>query len=313
LVLQIAVTGANGFVGRMLIRKLLAHGHNVRALMRFPDAALANEPIEAIATGPIEAIDDWRPYLTGIDTVIHLAARSHLDEQRMQDAALFRAVNTTATLSLAKSAMKRKVSHFIYLSSVGVHGDETYAGAPFCETSPYNPQNHYARSKAEAEQGLRALHEEGGMGITVLRPPLIYGAGARGNFRKLCELVRRAPALPFGLIDNRRSMIAVENLSSTVCTVAARGGSGLAFYMSADSRDFSLPELVRGGLLMQAARLAGRGAQMHTLTHSLQADASAFRRAFPGKDEIEPETALRQAAAWLTDALKTGLNTTPSS
>lgn len=320
--MHIAVTGANGFVGRKLIRALVTLGHNVRALVRYPDTALSAEPIEAIATGPIEAIDDWRPYLTGIEAVIHLAARAHLDDKGMQDEALFRAVNTTATLALAKSAAKRKVAHFIYLSSIGVHGNETKTGQAFHADSPFNPQNHYARSKAEAETRLRALHAEGTMGITVLRPPLIYGTGARGNFRALCELVKHAPALPFASIKNLRSMVAVENLTGAICTALEKRSAQFSPYVICDGKDFSLPQLVAllaqgmkkpcllfpmpRFMLLRGAALLGkkRQMQMQTLTQSLQVDASGFRRDFSWADVLEPEAALRQAAAWLTNTCK---------
>jgi nucleoside-diphosphate-sugar epimerase len=320
--LHIAVTGANGFVGRNLIRELVGRGHSVRALVRYPDAALANEPIEVIATGPIEAIEDWRPYLTGVEAVIHLAARAHLADRDMQDASLFRAVNTTATLALAKSAAKRKVSRFIYLSSIGVHGDETKTGIPFRAGSPFNPQTHYARSKAEAELGLRALHAEGAMEITVLRPPLIYGIGARGNFRALCELVKRAPALPFASINNLRSMVAVENLSSAICAGLEKQNTAFSSYVVCDGKDFSLPQLVTliaqgmkkscrlfpvpHFMLMQTAALFARKRQMRTLTQSLQVDDTDFRRDISWTNPVEPEIALRHAAAWLTNAFKPG-------
>jgi nucleoside-diphosphate-sugar epimerase len=318
--LFIAVTGANGFVGRNLVRELLARGHSVRALVRYPDAGLGNEPIEAIATGPIEAIADWRPYLADVDVVAHLAARAHLADRDMQDEALFRAVNTTATLSLARSALRRKTAHFIYLSSIGVHGSETEPGHPFRANSPFNPQNHYARSKAEAEAGLRALHAEGAMGITILRPPLIYGPGARGNFRSLCELVRRAPALPFAAIDNRRSMIAVENLSAAICTALEKQATEFSPYPVCDGEDFSLPQLVTmlaegmkktcrlfpvpRTLLMQGAALFNRKKQMQVLTRSLQAEDADFRNRTGWANAVDPKTALRNAAAWLTNALK---------
>lgn len=315
--MHIAVTGANGFVGRSLISALNARGHRIRALVRYPDAGPGNENVETIATGPIEAISDWRSYLTGIDTVIHLAARSHIADKDMDDAALFRAVNTTATLTLAQSALKRKVRHFIYLSSVGVHGNETQAGHPFHSGSPYNPQNNYAQSKAEAEAGLRAL-QGSGMRISVMRPPLIYGKGSRGNFRALCSLVANTNALPFSAVKNARSIIAVENLSGAICAVIEQEGSGFAADVVSDGRDFSLPQLVKmvaAGLqkkcllypaplflLLPAASLLGKGRQMRALTQSLQVDDADFRREFAFRNTVEPEAALPQAAAWLTKA-----------
>ena len=310
--MRIAITGANGFVGRSLSRMLASSGHEVRALVRFPDATLASEPIEAIATGPIERIDDWRPYLNGIDVVIHLAARAHLNDKDMLDAEHFRAVNTTATLALAKSAAKRKVRHFIYLSSIGVHGDETVPGQSFQPNSPFNPKTPYANSKAKAELGLRAMYEADAMGITILRPPLIYGKGARGNFRALCALVKRSPALPFASIKNLHSMIAVENLNSAIAAALNKQSSAFSAYTICDGEHLSLGELVSclaqgmhktcllfpmpHSLLQLGARLAGKENQMQKLTQSLQIDASDFCRDFSWKAVIKTQAALKIAA-----------------
>ncbi len=311
--MRIAVTGANGFVGMSLVRELARRGHQVRALTRFPDAALSCEPVETIATGPIEAIEDWRPYLSGIESVIHLAARAHLNDREMQDDIRIRAINTAATLALAKSAAKRKVGHFIYISSIGAHGNETKAGLPFRADSPLNPQSIYARSKADAERGLRAMQALSAMRMTVLRPPLVYGPGARGNFRKLCRLVARAPALPFASVDNRRSWIAVENLTSAICAIAEKGAPDYGSYVICDGEDFSLPRLVsliaEGSqkrcplvpvppfLLVQFAALLGRRNQMSKLVGSLQVDASDFRRDFSWASIIDAGSALKAAAA----------------
>lgn len=310
--LRIAVTGANGFVGQSLIKDLLARGHQVRALVRFPDAALANLPLETIATGPIEAIGDWRPYLTGIDAVVHLAARAHLNDRAMLDAQSIRAVNTTATLALAKSAAKRKIGHFVYLSSIGVHGEATPEGKAFRSDSPFSPQTNYTRSKVEAEEGLRALQSGSAMGITVLRPPLIYGPGTRGNFRALCRLVAQAPVLPLGSICNRRSLIAVENLTSAIGAILDMNNAAFQSYVISDGLDFSLPELVRLAaeglqknclllpvprwLLLSGATLAGKKRQMQKLTQSLQIDMSEFRDDFGWQPVVKPKEALKKAA-----------------
>lgn len=315
--MRIAVTGANGFVGRSLVKELTIRGYKVRALVRYPDASLASYPIETVATGPIESISDWRPYLTGTDCVVHLAARAHLKDKDMLDAEKFRAVNINATLALARSAAKRKVKHFIYLSSIGVHGDETTAHGRFSPSSPFNPQTHYARSKAEAEDGLRDM--AGAMTITSLRPPLIYGPGARGNFRALCHLVQRAPALPFHSLRNRRSLLAVENLSSAICTILEKPQEGYAAYTICDEKSYSLPDLISiiaKGLnkhcmlvplpvfiLRQAAALIGRSDEITKLTQSLLVDSKDFCSRFNWSSAVESDIALVQAAAsYLNDS-----------
>lgn len=310
--MRIAVTGANGFIGRTLIEALLARGHQLRALVRFPDASLHALRIETIATGPIESITDWRPYLTDTDCVVHLAARVHLNEKEMLDEARIRAINTDATLHLARSAARRKVRHFLYLSSISVHGDETRPGHAFSDFAPFQPKTAYARSKADAERGLQTVHAETGMAVTCLRPPLVYGPGARGNFRSLCRLVRSAPALPFLSLHNRRAMISAGNLSHAMASVLEAEASGHSAHVINDG-EFSLPQLVRliaAGLgrhclllpapkmlLLAAARLAGRSTEMRKLIGSLQVDSAGFRMAYPWSPLQDPAETVRQAAA----------------
>ena len=294
--MRVAVTGANGFVGRRLIEALVLGGHKVRALVRHPDAALADYPIEIIATGAIESIDDWRPYLTGIDTVVHLAARAHLDAKDMLDMARVRAVNTDATLRLCRSAAKRNIGHFISLSSVSVNGERSTPAHPFSSRSPLAPTTPYAQSKADAETGLQAIHTDTQMPISILRPPLIYGEGARGNFQQLCALVMKAPALPLASLHAKRAMIDVKNLADALAQLVAQPASGLSLYPVRDAESFSLPELVRligegvgrtptllpmpAFALKTLAKLAGKSGAYRKAAEPLAIDMSNFCERF---------------------------------
>ena len=290
----------------------MARGFSVRALVRFPDAFLSSLPIETIATGPIEHIDDWRSQLVGVDAVVHLAARAQAGADGNFGEAQMRAVNVGATLSLAQSAARRKVPHFVYLSSVKVLGDRSPGDSAFRADAPFDPQDMYARSKAEAELGLRDLSANGQTGMTILRPPLVYGAGARGNFRALCRLVRGAPALPFASVKSRRSLIAVENLAAAIVAAIENPGNNLRTYLLSDGEDFSLPELIRLiadgqgkrctlfpvpiGLLNAGARLVGQTQAMLRLTQPLRLDAAPFRRDFSWRNAIDPSLAMKAAA-----------------
>ncbi len=294
--MRVAVTGANGFVGRRLIEALVLGGHNVRALVRHPDASLADYPIEIIATGAIESIDDWRPYLTGIDTVVHLAARAHLDAKDMLDMARIRAVNTDATLRLCRSAAKRNIGHFISLSSVSVNGERSTPDHPFSATSPLAPTTAYASSKADAETGLQAIHNDSKMPISILRPPVIYGEGARGNFQQLCALTFKAPALPLASLKAKRAMIDVKNLGDALAQLVSHPAAGLNAYPVSDADSFSLPELIRligegvgktpillpmpAFALKTAAALAGKSGAFRKAAEPLSIDMSDFCKTF---------------------------------
>jgi len=290
--MRVAVTGANGFVGRALIGSLLAHGHSVKALTRGPDTSLILPGVEGVATGAIEQITDWRPFLDRVEAVVHLAARAHVKDADFADEVLVQAINTRATLSLAESAARRGVRRFVYLSSVKVNGEATEPGRPFRPDDPPAPGDLYARSKADAERGLAEIAARTGLAVTVLRPPLVYGTGVRANMRALIDLVARVPALPFGAIDNRRSLISVDNLASALVVALSSQAAAGRTYLVSDGEDPSTPDLVRAiarhlgrtvlllpvpvPVLEMAGRAFGRQAQIERLTRSLQVDPSAF-------------------------------------
>ncbi len=203
----VLVTGAGGFIGRHLEPVLQSSGWTVRRTVR------------AAATGPndvlIESIGpqtDWRDALEGVDAVVHLAARVHHPNEE-HAVELYRNVNVEGTLHLARSAASMGVRQFIFLSSIHVNGRSTEGRGPFTEADALTPRGVYGKSKAAAESGLRAMAQDQGMHITVVRPPLVYGAGAKGNFDLLVRAVRRGIPLPFGLVRNRRAFVSVENLS----------------------------------------------------------------------------------------------------
>ena len=163
----------------------------------------------------IGSATNWQDALVGAHAVVHLAARVHHPNEE-HSAHLYRDVNTDGALHLARCAARAGVRRFIFVSTILVNGRTTDGRGPFSERDILTPRGVYGRSKAAAESGLQAMVQDGGMGITVIRPPLIYGAGAKGNFKLLVQAVRRGIPLPFGSIRNRRAFLAFENLCSFV-------------------------------------------------------------------------------------------------
>ena len=203
---RILVTGATGFVGRALVRRLLADGRKVRAAVR-PTSAALPAAVERVVVEDIGPDTDWRAALAGVDAVVHLAARAHVLRDSSPDAhALYRAVNTLGALRLAEAAASLGVRRFVFLSSVRVHGDRSI-GAPFDEASPLAAQDPYGSSKVEAERGLASLAAAGRLEPVILRPPLVYGHDAKGNFARLVALVARGALLPLGSVHNCRSLV----------------------------------------------------------------------------------------------------------
>ena len=262
--MRIAVTGANGFIGRTLCARLSRDGHAVRALVRVPIRELGREQI---AVGDLAQFRDWSRALDGVQAIVHLAGYAH---GRGDDAALT-AVNVAATRAAAEAACAGGV-HFLFASSIKVHGET--ADAPLRESSPLAPGERYARSKLEAENALRAI---AGLRLTVLRPPLVYGPGAKANFLSLLRAVARGMPLPLATIDNRRSLIYVGNLVDAIVRCLDVPGT----FLVSDGEPVSTPQLCReiGEALGRPARLFPFPPAMlpRKLTGSLEVDDSAIR------------------------------------
>jgi UDP-glucose 4-epimerase len=253
--LRILVTGANGFVGTVVCRRLLAEGWQVSGAVR--RAVVLPEGVEKRLVPPIGRHTHWAAALDGIDAVVHLAARVHVMADRAADPlSEFRMANTEGTLHLAQAAEELGVHRFIFMSTIKVNG-ETTTLSPFTLDDPPAPRDPYGQSKWEAELGLHRLAETAAMRTTILRPPLVYGPGVGGNFRRLLGVVAKGWPLPLGGIDNRRSLIYVENLGDAVAAVLREPGGACETFLLRDGEDVSTPELIR-----RLARLMGRPARL---------------------------------------------------
>jgi UDP-glucose 4-epimerase len=246
----VLVTGASGFIGQHLTPVLEDKGWIVRRALRTPGVRPADVLIETI--GPAT---DWQNALVDVDAVVHLAARVHHPNEE-HAVELYRRANIEGTLHLARCAANAGVRQFIFISTILVNGRSTDGRGPFSERDIFTPRGVYGMSKAAAESGLEAMAQDSGMVITVIRPPLVYGARARGNFKLLSQVVRRCVPLPFASIDNRRAFLAVENLNSFVVERLARARGKFDVFLVADDEQVSTPEFIRR--LAKAAGVASR-------------------------------------------------------
>jgi nucleoside-diphosphate-sugar epimerase len=238
----ILVTGASGFVGRLLCAELFKQGFAIRTAVRSGNIQI--DDFELAVTGSIDSNTDWSAALRDVNVVIHLAARVHvMTEHAIDPLVEFRKVNVEGTRHLAESAAKAGITRFVYVSSVKVNGEQTIS--PFTELDEPNPQDAYGVSKWEAEQVLHKISAETGMGLVIVRPPLVYGAGVKGNFAQMIKVLAKGIPLPLASVKNLRSLIYVENLVDALILCATHPNAAGQTYLVSDGEDISTPDLLR--------------------------------------------------------------------
>lgn len=238
------VTGANGFVGRALCSRLADTGFAVRGVARTAEAGIL-AGVERVVIGNLDVQTDWNDALNGIDTVIHLAARVHvMKDTALNPSAEFRAVNAAATERLARAAASKGVRRLVFASTVKVNGEFTKE-RPFTEDDMPSPRDPYAVSKMEAERLLKAVSQNTGLETVILRLPLVYGPDVRGNMLKLMQYIRRRMPLPFGGINNKRSLIGLDNLTDAIIMASTHDGAAGHIFLLSDGEDISTPGLIR--------------------------------------------------------------------
>ncbi len=307
------VTGPSGFVGTGLIQHLLRDpAQQVVAACRTPPARHL-ERVNAIQVGDLAAHTDWRAALAGVDTVVHLAARVHvMHDTADEPLAAFRRVNVEGSLRLGSQAAAAGVRRFVYVSSIKVNGEATLSGRPFRADDESRPHDPYGVSKHEAELGLRQLAAATGMELVVVRPPLVYGPGVRANFRSMMGWLKRGIPLPFGAIDNRRSLVALDNLCDLLVTCARHPAAPGQTFLASDGEDVSTTQLLQrlGQALGRTARLLplppallraafaalGQADVSQRLFSSLQVDMAATRERLGWQPPISLDEGLRRAA-----------------
>lgn len=241
----VLVVGASGFVGTVVCRDLLRRGFGVKAAARRAD--LIPGGTEFVKLPDLnEPAPDWQWALADVQHVVYLAARVHvMNDQHPDPLSAYRAINSTAPVSLARAASAAGIQRFIYLSSIKVNGEATLPHQPFTEDSPAAPTDHYGVSKLEAEQALLTLGTEGPLEVVILRPPLVYGPGVKANFMALARLAGMGVPLPLGAVDNRRSLIYVENLADVIATALTHPAAPGQVFLVSDGEDLSTAELTR--------------------------------------------------------------------
>lgn len=281
--MSVLVTGASGFVGSALVDHLLRLGMPARALGRTrPEVDVVF--FEGALDDPVVS----KSALDGVDCVVHLAGLAHqIHDSTGDPLENYRAVNRDLTIALANQAALAGVRRLVFISSIGVNGAVT-TETPFNQFSVPNPHSNYAQSKYEAERALQALAEDSGMELVIIRPPLVYGPNAPGNFGNLMHWIGKGVPLPLGAIHNRRSLVGIDNLVDLIIRCIDHPAAANQVLLAGDGEDLSTTELLRGvanamgkparlipvpaGLLQLGATLLGKNDVAQRLLGSLQVD-----------------------------------------
>ncbi|NOU10920.1 MAG: NAD-dependent epimerase/dehydratase family protein [Nitrospira sp.] len=312
------VTGAKGFVGSALCRRLQDSGCLVRGALRETARCSSHDGsthdgIEWVILHDQSSEEQTRQSLKGVEVIIHLAARVHVMADTSADPLHeFRKVNVVWTERLARTATAEGVRRFVYLSSIKVNGEQSMI--PFTERDLPNPQGAYGRSKWEAEQALAMVSSQTGLETVVIRSPLVYGPGVGGNFLQLLNFLEKGIPLPLAGVENRRSLIYRGNLVDALsCCVHGRLAAGQTYLIS-DGEDLSTPELIRRlgkalefsaclwplplSMLCGIGQLIGKQAVFDRLLRSLQVDSSKIRKGLDWHPPFSVDQGLAETATW---------------
>lgn len=319
--MSLLVTGSTGLVGRALLKRLATQGGQpIRAGLRISGDDDLPPGVTALRMPSLDANADVRTALPGTGTVLHLAARVHVMDDRAADPlAAFRAVNTAGTLNLARQAAVAGVRRFVFVSSIKVNGEATEAGHPFRHDDTPRPQDPYGTSKREAEDGLREIAAASGMEVVIVRPPLVYGPGVRANFATLMRAVQLGLPLPLGAVThNQRSFVALDNLVDLLITCIDHPAAANQTFLVSDGEDLSTTDLLRRlglslglparllpvppWLLRASARLVGKGDVAQRLLGNLQLDIDHTRATLGWAPPIRVDEGLRRATAGLVSS-----------
>jgi nucleoside-diphosphate-sugar epimerase len=310
---KICITGASGFVGQNLCDKLIKLNRNIIGTVRNLDTVSMVNNFECISVGDIGAETNWSNALKNVNCVIHCAGKTHSINEDKKDIDFYRLVNIEGTKRLAEQAANLGVKRLIFLSSVKINGESTGNignNKIFTNNDLPDPQNDYAISKFEAEKKLWEISLKTGLEVVVLRLPIVYGYGVKGNLLSLIKLINSGIPLPFSFINNKRSLIGIDNLVDIIIRcIDCSKASGKTFLVS-DSEDLSTPNLIRyiASAMGRSARLfpfpillinffgfvIGKSKEVDRLTGSLQVDSDFTRKTLNWSPPISVQEGIKR-------------------
>lgn len=311
--MKVLVTGASGFVGWELCSRLHKEGNEVIGALRRGTSVLPSG-VERRVVGYMNGTTQWDSSIRDVAAVIHLAARTHIIDDRSADPlAEYRRVNVEGTRRLAYEAAKAGVKRFVFLSSIKVNGERTYRDS-FNENDTARPEDFYGISKYEAENVLKDVCNSSNMEYVILRSPLVYGPKVKANFLKLMKIIDSGMPLPLGSVKNQRSLIYIGNLVDAIVKCIEHPAAANKTFLVSDGEDLSTPELIERlsdsmgvksklfnfpvSLLKIAAAVAGKSAEIERLTGNLTIDSTKIRTELDWIPPYSVSEGLKLTAQW---------------
>ena len=289
----VTITGAGGFIGKVLVQSLLDMGHQIRAVVRTPPVHFL-PTVKYFECRDIDCRNEWDKALEGADAVVHLISRVHMMNDVASNADEYRRVNIQASVAFAHACIEHSIKRLVYISTIKVNGEVTSTRPFTADDVPSSTHEIYAKTKREAESALLNIGHETDLEVTVIRPPLVYGPNVKGNFLAIMTAVSKQWPLPFASISNARSLVSVFNLCDLIGVCLIHPAAAGEVFLVCDGEDVSTPELIRllakamhrkprliacpVKLLRFAGALLGKGDKIDRLCRDLQVDMSKTRR-----------------------------------
>jgi nucleoside-diphosphate-sugar epimerase len=311
---KILISGASGFIGKALCKKMLRKGWEVRGAVRF-EKLMHNLPdgVKPVFIGSIGPNTEWGRATSNIDMVVHLAAQVHKIRNDSKDPfSEYRCVNVEGTKFLARAAADNGIKRFVYLSTVKVNGEGKTTS--YNEKDKPEPIGPYAVSKWESENVLHAIGYETDLEVVIIRSPLVYGPRVKANFLRLLKVIDRGIPLPLASVNNRRSLIYLENLVDAIITCIKHPKATGQTYLVSDGKDVSTPELIRliskamgrksqlfplpPIMLKTIGKIASRSAEIDRLIGSLCVETCKIRTMLGWNPPYTPEEGIRKTVLW---------------
>ena len=310
--MKILLTGSTGFIGTALKKSIFEK--KIYELITPIRSSSKDGYDPKVMINSISQDTDWSLLLSDVDVVIHLAARAHiLKEDSIDPLKIFRETNTAGTINLAQQASSSGVKRFIFISSIGVNGNETH-NIPFKYTDIPKPIEPYAISKYEAEIAINKISSNSNMETVIIRPPLVYGPNAPGNFGRLFSAISRKMPLPLGSINNKRSLVALDTLINLIIICISHPKASNETFLVSDDEDLSTTALLKKisnalkikprllpihpYFLKICARILGKKEIIRRLCSSLQVDINHTKDTLDWKPPISVDEALKKIAEY---------------